>query len=63
MKEMVYVLDFIFMTLSIAGGIIIAMLVMLLLMLQPCVMKWYSKQTMKTLESLANITSEETEDK
>lgn len=56
-------LDFIFMTLSIAGGIIIAMLVMLLLMLQPCVMKWYSKQTIKTLESLANITNEETEDK
>lgn len=34
-----------------------------LLMLQPCVMKWYSKQTIKTLESLANITNEETEDK
>lgn len=55
--------DFIFMTLSIAGGILIAMLVMLLLMLQPCVMKWYSKQTMKTLESLINVTNNETEDR
>lgn len=54
--------NFIFMTLSIAGGILIAMLVMLLLMLQPSVMKWYSKQTMKTIESLVNITNEKTED-
>ena len=55
-------LNFIFLSLSIAGGILIAMVVMLLIMLQPCVIKWYSKQTMKMIESLTEYTTEE-EDK
>lgn len=55
-------LDFITMSFSIAGGIIIAMVVMLVLMLQPCVIKWYAKQTMKMLESMTSITYNE-EDK
>ena len=52
-------LNFIIMTLSIAGGILLAMAAMLIIMLQPCVIKWYSKQTMKMIESMADISNKD----
>ncbi len=56
-------LDFIMMTLSIAGGILLAMGVMLVIMLQPCVIKWYTKLTMKSFESMFDVTNEKEEAK
>lgn len=47
-------LNFIVMTISIALGIVLAMGVMLVIMLQPCVLKWYYKQTMKMIETMTS---------
>lgn len=52
-------MNYIFMTLSIAGGILLAMVTMLFIMLQPCIIKWYSKQTMKMLDSMMDTTTKD----
>lgn len=56
-------LNFIVMAISIALGIVLAMAVMSVLMLQPFVLKWYSKQTMKMIETMTNVINTETESK
>ena len=55
-------LDFIIMTLSIALGIILATVVMFVLMLQPKVIKIYTKFIMKYMENVTKISEEEMKD-
>lgn len=49
-------LDFIIMTFSIAGGILLASIIMLLLVTSPIVVKWYSKLMTRYLNNLVNVT-------
>ena len=53
-------MNFITIVLGVAGGIILASVVMFGLMLQPAVIKWYSKQSMKMVDSMFQINGEET---
>lgn len=55
-------LDFIMLTISIALGIMLAMVMMVVLLLQPKVMKMYAKFVMKSMDNMINITNEETKD-
>lgn len=55
-------LNFIGMTFSIAGGILLAMFAMFMIMLQPKVMKFYAKAMLKQIESFSEITDEENKD-
>lgn len=49
-------LDLLIIILGVAGGIMLASGVMLIIMLQPGFAKWYTKQTNKMIDVLANIT-------
>lgn len=55
-------LDFIIMTLSVALGVILATVVMFVLMLQPKVIKIYTKFIMKYMENVTKISEEEMKD-
>lgn len=55
-------LNFILLTLSIVLGIILAMVVMFVLMLQPWVIKFYSKLCVKYVEDMTKFTEEQMKD-
>lgn len=50
-------LNFIGLSISIMLGIVLAMVVMFVLMLQPKVIKWYSNKIMKMLEQMIEDTT------
>lgn len=51
-------MEFIMMTLSFTVGILLASVLAFVIMLQPKVMKWYTKLMMKTMNNMAEITEE-----
>ena len=55
-------LNFIMLTISIALGILLAMVMMVVLLLQPKVMKLYAKFVMKSMNNMIDITNDETKD-